>query len=313
MVDHLDAPALSRALKQHGLGELTGYQQIERGNWRQNVAVETTSGSYVFRCQPLFKDQFQIEAEAISFLAASSLVPVPSPYVLDMSRSVLPWEYAVMPLLEGVPVELAVLPPVTQIALARATGELLNRLHSLETDSDGFPLLAGRGMSGADPLLKAHENIETCLARQFLTPTEAREVQTNLRAWTETTPAKLRLSFVHGDFQLSNLLVSAADPSRITALLDFAGAHFGHSAEDLPRQLCGFLDLDPSGLLARTFLAGYGGNLPALPLYLLCERLDLWVFIRDMQVGWVDQSLSFTDWLAPYFDAARHWAAPPLS
>jgi len=45
--------------------------------------------------------------------------------------------------------------------------------------------------------------------------------------------------------------------------------------------------------------------LKALPFYLLCERLDLWVFIKDMRVDWIDHSLSFTDWLAPYLEVAR--------
>ena len=314
-MNDLDADTLPLALKQHGLGELLSFAPILRGNWRQNTVVETTTGRYVFRSRPLFEHQFQTEAQAVDFLAASGVVAVPAPYIVDTSRSVFPWEYAVMPLLGGVPADSANITPGDRTALACATGELLGRLHRLKADSDSdrFPLLAGRGTPGADPLLKADRNIETCLDRQFLTLTEARELQATLRAWTQSRSVQLRTTFVHGDFQLSNLLVSSTDPAQITALLDFAGAHFGHPAEDLPRPLCGYLDLDPSGNLPRAFLASYGGNLSALPLYLLCERLDLWVFIRDLQVDWVDQSLSFTGWLAPYLEAVERWAAPPLS
>jgi hygromycin-B 7''-O-kinase len=312
-MDHLDASALSRALEQHELGTLTGFSQIERGNWQQNVAVETTTGRYVFRCQPLFEQQFQIEAEAVSFLAASRLVPVPSPYVIDRTLSVFPWEYAVMPLLEGVPIEVASITPENHLPLARAIGELLGRLHYLKADSEKFPLLAGQNRTSNEPLLKALGNVEKCVARGFLTETEARAVETQLKAWAEKGPPHFRNSFVHGDFQSNNLLVSATDPDEITALLDFSGSHFGHPAEDLPRQLCIYLDLDSSLALSQAFLDGYGRRLPDLPLFLLCERLDLWVFIKDMRVDWVDPSLSFTDWLAPYLEAAQRWSSNPPS
>ena len=62
-MDDLDADTLSRAMEQHGLGELLSFAPILRGNWRQNIAVIATSGRYVFRCRPLFEDQFQIEAQ----------------------------------------------------------------------------------------------------------------------------------------------------------------------------------------------------------------------------------------------------------
>ena len=309
-MDDLNADTLSQALTQHGLGRLLSFAPILRGNWRQNTAVVTTIGRYVFRCQPLFEQQFQIEAEAVEFLASSGVVAVPTPYVVDASRSVFPWEYAVMPLLEGVPVDIASITPENHIALARATGELLGRLHRLEADPDGFPFLADQGTSRVDPLLKADENIKKCCFRDFLTATEAQEIKFKLRAWAEALPGTFRPSFVHGDFQINNLLVSATHPAQITALLDFSGSHFGHPAEDLSRQLCIWLDLDLGKGLSDTFQHGYLNEagpsaLKALPFYLLCERLDLWVFIKDMRVDWIDHSLSFTDWLAPYLEVAR--------
>ena len=312
-MDHINALTLQQALKQHGLGQLAEFQQIERGNWRQNIAVETTAGRYVFRCQPLFEHQFQIEAEAVLFLAASRLVSVPSPYVVDASLSVFPWDYAIMPLLEGVPIEVAGITPENHLSLAQVTGELLAHLHNLKTDPDSFPLLAGQEDSVRRQLAKARETMAKCLARGHLTSTEAHETEEKLTGWAEAVPSTFRPSFVHGDYQVNNLLVSATNPAQITALLDFSGSHFGHPAEDLPRQLCMYLDLDPTWELARTFLDGHGGDLSALPFFLLCERIDLWVFIKDMRVDWVDQSLSFTEWLAPYLEAARRWVAPPLA
>lgn len=180
-MDDLNADTLSQALIQHGLGRLLSFAPILRGNWRQNTAVETTTGRYVFRCQPLFEQQFQIEAEAVEFLAASGVVAVPTLYVVDASRSVFPWEYAVMPLPEGVPVDIASITPKNHIALARVTGELLGRLHRLEADPDGFPFLVDQGTSRADPPLKADENIKKCCVRDFLTATEAQEIKFKLR------------------------------------------------------------------------------------------------------------------------------------
>ena len=86
-MDDLNADTLSRALMQHGLGRLLSFAPILWGNWRQNVVVETTGGSYVFRCRPLFENQFQIEAQAVAFLSDNGRVAVPFPYTVDDSAS----------------------------------------------------------------------------------------------------------------------------------------------------------------------------------------------------------------------------------
>lgn len=319
-MDDLDADTLSQALKQHGLGELLSFAPILRGNWRQNVAVETTTGRYVFRCQPLFEQQFQTEAQAVQFLAASGVVAVPAPFIVDASRSVFPWEYAVMPLLEGVPAEIAAVTPRPfaephpHMALVRAAGTLLGHLHALpvqDADLKRFSLLAPIGDPVGRQLVRARETVRTCLARQFLTEAEAREVESDLSNWAQAASGQEAPSFVHGDFQLNNLLVSGTDFARIVGLLDFSTSHFGHPAEDLPRQLCMFLDLDPTLALSGAFLTGYldtgPRDLTALAFFLLCERLDLWKFIRDLEVDWVDQSLSFSEWVTPYLTAGALW------
>ena len=86
-MDDLNADTLSQALMQHVLGRLLSFAPILRGNWRQNTAVETTTGRYVFRWQPLFEQQFQIEAEAVAFLSDNGRVAVPFPYTVDDSAS----------------------------------------------------------------------------------------------------------------------------------------------------------------------------------------------------------------------------------
>jgi aminoglycoside phosphotransferase (APT) family kinase protein len=317
-VDNIDDAALAQALRQHGLGELLSFEPILRGHWRQNVALTATGGQYVFRGRPILPQQFQIEAQAVSFLARQHVVPVPAPYLVDDSHRLFPWDYALMPLLDGIPVEGSNLGPrvgpQTHAPLLHAAGDLLARLHELPVgpdDQQGFPLLAGEDAPLARLLARARHNLNTCQTRGFLTPLEAHGVLEKLEAGA--APSSLsELSFVHGDFQVNNLLVSAEDGARIVGLLDFSGSHFGHAAEDLPRLLCMALDLDASGALADAFMGAYRARrhparLEALPFYLLCERLDLWVFIKDRRAEWVYQSLSFSEWVAPYLSAAERW------
>ena len=316
-MENLDGGALAQALRQHKLGELLGFAPILRGNWRQNVAVTATGGQYVFRGRPIVPQQFQIEAQAVTFLARHDVVPVPAPYLVDDSRSLFPWDYALMPLLDGVPVDGIDLNPQTHAPLLHAAGDLLARLHDLpvgQDDQQAFSLLAGEDAALVRLLARARHNLSTCQARGFLTPTEAHAVHERLEAGAATSgPAEL--SFVHADFQVNNLLVSARDSARIVGLLDFSGSHFGHGAEDLPRLLCMALDLDASGTLADAFVSAYRARRPArlgaLAFYLLCERLDLWVFIRDMRARWVDPSLGFSEWVAPYLSAAERWGTDP--
>ncbi|WP_424952356.1 phosphotransferase family protein [Deinococcus sp.] len=195
----------------------------------------------------------------------------------------------------------------------RSAGALLSRLHALPVttaERERSPLMAGEGDGPGRALGRARGTLATCLDRGFLTAAEALETGRRLEAW-RPPPGSSRLSFVHGDFQLNNLLVSATAPDQIVGLLDFSGSHFGHPEEDLPRLLCTSLDLDLSQALAEAVLDGYGDQSSALPFFLLCERLDLWKFIKDLRVDWVDQSLGFTDWLAPYLTVALRWSSSP--
>ena len=61
------------------------------------------------------------------------------------------------------------------------------------------------------------------------------------------------------------------------------------------------------GALLITYLGTGPRDLTALPFFLICERLDLWKFIRDLKVDWVDQSLSFSEWVTPYLTVGALW------
>lgn len=137
-------------------------------------------------------------------------------------------------------------------AIGRQMATVLGRLHALDPDwvsrQTGLPLPAP-GSAAAEAQLTRHEAV---LQRDALEP---QPVLTEVLVWLHRQiPRANRLSLIHADYRLSNLLLEGDE---VTAVLDWELAHLGDPHEDLGRLISRDRDL-VSGLLPRDeFIAIY--------------------------------------------------------
>ena len=136
--------------------------------------------------------------------------------------------------------------------IGRQVATILGRIHALDADDIARQTgltSPGPGRAAAEAQLARHEAV---LRRDAL---EAQPVLTDVLLWLRRrAPAARRVTLVHADYRLSNLLLV---DDRVTGVLDWELAHLGDPMEDLGRLISRRQDL-VSGLLPRAeFIAAY--------------------------------------------------------
>jgi aminoglycoside phosphotransferase (APT) family kinase protein len=225
-------PALVRELLDEAAGgdlgrvELTA---IEGGASRETFMVETEGGRFVLRRDPEAGMSFTplaLECEVIGRAAAAG-VPVAPPLVYEPAGGRLGGAGYLMRFVEGTSVAPRILRR-DEYAPARERlpvqlGEALARIHSVDPGDVGG-LAGGEG----DPALEACELWERALD-EIGEPLPA--VEAGLR-WLRLypPPPPERVTLVHGDFRLGNLIV---DADGLAAVIDWELCHAGDPAEDI--------------------------------------------------------------------------------
>jgi len=99
---------LQAALDRFGLGRLLSAEPAVGGLFGQNIMLATTGGAFVFRGDPHWdpegNDDWQFQKERLfSQLVHESGTgpPVPWPYLLEESRDIFGWHWAIVPRLPG--------------------------------------------------------------------------------------------------------------------------------------------------------------------------------------------------------------------
>ena len=136
--------------------------------------------------------------------------------------------------------------------IGRQVATLLGRIHALDAEDIARQtglILPGPGQAAAEEQIARHEMV---LRRDAL---EAQPVLTEVLLWLRRrAPTTRRVTLVHADYRLSNLLLL---DDRLTGVLDWELAHLGDPMEDLGRLISRRQDL-VSGLLPRDeFIAAY--------------------------------------------------------
>jgi len=130
------------ALDRFGLGGFVSAEAIPHGLFGQNVFVTSTKGEYVFRGNPLYPGQFEIERFMAEQLHSKTKTPVPWPYFVDEKPDFFGWPYAIMPRLTGL--QLASSEVRSEISeadclgIAEAMGVNLAIMHQLQHPYPGF-------------------------------------------------------------------------------------------------------------------------------------------------------------------------------
>ena len=212
-------------------------RKFPSGQSNPTFLLQAASGRYVLRRKPpgpLLKSAHAVDREfRVMTALQESAVPVPRPYLLCEDESVIGAMFFVMSLVEGRHFADPRVPEVGGEERALVYDEMnrvLARLHGLDVVALG---LADYGRPG------------NYFARQVARWSQqyaasATEVLPNMEAviaWLgqNTPPDDGRVSLVHGDYRIDNMIF-AADGPRMAALLDWELSTLGHPFADLAYQ-----------------------------------------------------------------------------
>ena len=194
------------------------------------------------------------------------------------------WPYLVTSFLPGAAWRevQAAMPQAQQLAVARALGERIGRVHATPITPD--PLASGHGWPPPDawPRFVAARLVEAPAALRAVLPEPvAAEAELLLQGteWLDRPPRLL-----HGDLTQDHVLVTVQDGVwTLSGLIDWADAEVGDPAYEWVALYFGFCDGEAA--LLRAFLAGYdpdgGGQLPdrrRLLAYTLLHRFGAHIF-----------------------------------
>ena len=235
-----DTAALSAWLQQNleGFEGPLSVEMFKGGQSNPTYKLITPRQSYVMRAKPgpgakLLPSAHAIEREfaVMSGLAATS-VPVPRMYALCEDESIIGRAFYIMECMQGRVLWDQSLPgmqPSERAAIYDETNRVISALHSVKFAQQG---LANYGKPG-----NYFERQIGRWSKQYQASiTQPIPEMDQLMAWLPAhMPAsardETRVSIVHGDFRLDNLMFHPAEP-RVVAVLDWELSTLGHPLAD---------------------------------------------------------------------------------
>jgi len=238
--DSLDELALAEYLSVHvnGFKGPLSARKFEGGQSNPTYKIEAESGSYVLRKQPsgkLLKSAHAVDREFKVYQAlANTDVPVPKVFHLCEDREVVGSMFYIMELCEGRIFWDAALPEMASNELRTQAYDEMNKvlaaIHSVD--------LAEVGLSDYGKPGNYFERQLSRWTKQY----KASEIDVipamdQLMVWLENNMPEDdgRVSLVHGDYRLDNIIFSP-DASKIIAVLDWELSTLGHPYADLAYQ-----------------------------------------------------------------------------
>jgi aminoglycoside phosphotransferase (APT) family kinase protein len=313
---------LQAALDRFGLGSLNSAEPAEGGLFGQNVLLETTAGSFVFRGAPHWnpagEDDWQFPKERFFsrlLVDSPAAPPVPWPYLVDQGRDIFGWGFAIQPRLPGKTYDRPAGGTLTSAECGQQAAALGHALAGIHTVVLPHP---GRYVARSDtvePLSAGYadyvrDTIEGLL--QASRKASAATSESDL-SWARTLVAgarpALELPFtptvVHLDYGFHNVLLhKVAEKWEVGGVIDWMTAESGNSECDLARHLA--TDVQFKLGHRAEFMAAYRAvHLPAagyeerFPVFVLWERLLIWSYWQRTG-GQFQEGLGLRDWIEPF-------------
>ena len=206
--------------------------QFKGGQSNPTYRLNTPSTSYVLRRKPFGKLLPSAHAVDREFRVISALhragFPVARPYALCADDSVIGSMFYIMAMVEGRVLWNGSLPgcsPAERAAIYRAEIETLAKLHQYDPEKIG---LADYGKPGN----YFARQIDRWSKQYRASETQDIPEMNRLMEWlAKTVPAQDRVSVVHGDYRLDNMIFHASEP-RIVAILDWELSTLGDPLAD---------------------------------------------------------------------------------
>jgi aminoglycoside phosphotransferase (APT) family kinase protein len=223
--------------------------QFKGGQSNPTYRIDTPTRKYVLRRKPFGKLLPSAHAVDREFRVISALhaqgFPVAKPYGLEVDDTVLGAMFYVMGCVEGRHFWAAHLPDVPvrdRAAIFNAQTETLAKLHAFE------PSAIGLGDYGKPGNYIARQ-IDRWSKQYVASETEKIDAMDRLMAWLPTTvPPQERVSIVHGDYRLDNMLYHASEP-RVAAVIDWELSTLGDPLADFTYFLMVY-QMPPAGAMA---------------------------------------------------------------
>lgn len=238
-VDHLDTAALERYLQ----AQLPGFRgplsarKFAGGQSNPTFMLQAASGRYVLRRKPpgeLLKSAHAVDREfRVMRALADSDVPVAQVYTLCEDDAVIGSMFYVMEYKDGRIFWNAALPELNNSerrTLYDSMNKVLAALHCVDIEAVGLSDYGKPGNYYARQIGRWSKQYRA-------SETESIEEMEQLMRWVEThQPADDgRVSLVHGDYRLDNLIF-AKDSPNILAVVDWELSTLGHPLADLAFQ-----------------------------------------------------------------------------
>ena len=289
-IETLDTTVLTHYLEAHvkGFSGPISVEKFSGGQSNPTFKVDAASGQYVLRRQPpgkLLKSAHAVDREYRVLAALKGTdVPVAAVYHLCENTAIIGSMFYLMEYCEGTVYWNSALPEISQNAMRSAKYDEMNRvmaaIHRVDLEAVG---LSDYGKPGS-----YFERQYSRWSSQYRASAMQENPSMNqLIDWlgTHMPEDDGRVSLVHGDFRLDNLMFNS-DSAEVIAVLDWELSTLGHPFADLAYQ-CMHLRM-PSGIGSLDGLQGVHRpslGIPTEQEYIASycqrmgiERIDHWVF-----------------------------------
>ena len=310
---------LQRALYRFNLGELISFTPTSKGVGQQTLFLQSSTGNYVLKGNPLYPGQFIEEKYYIDHLRNTTTLPVPRLYIVDEAEDILGWSYAIMSRLSGVhlsdPAAYVDLSDTEREQVASLLADTLAQMQRWKADRFGeYKPLEGRIAEFPEGYTSwLYNRIRYWLsdARNYSMVTDQDiEWMENVLRDAEQAFNELSIpTFVMGDYKLDNLLFQRqGDAWGLSGIFDFTTGYFGDGLADVCRIMNMYLDCG-EGERATQFIREYYlhttskfGFAERYRVHMLHQRILDWGCAYAInEVSW-DRELSFSAWASQFIE-----------